>query len=135
VRRDLLLASGIAGLLCALLLGASWALLAVPPVPRDLLPADAVLAQVQSQGGGRSLVVARLGPRQGRQALYEHLTARGWRLRRVNVSPEDEDQIYFRRSVGGHLLEVAIVAQTGQGRSAVTISYSRCVRRLTCSWR
>jgi hypothetical protein len=135
VRRDLLLASGMVALICALLLGAAWALLVASPLPRDLLPPDAVVARVQPQGGGRSLIVARLGPRQGRQDLYAHLTAQGWRLRRVNVLPEDEDQVYFRRSMGGHMLEVAIVAPAGRARGAVAIAYSRCVRRLTCGWR
>jgi hypothetical protein len=124
-----------AGLFCALLLGAAWALLVAPTLPPNLLPADAVVARVQPQGIGRSFVLARLGPRQGRQDLYAHLTAQGWRLRRVNVLPDDEDQIYFRRSMGGHLLEVAIVAPAGRGRGAVTVAYSRCLRRLTCGWR
>jgi hypothetical protein len=135
VRRDLLLASGMAALLCALLLGAARALLVASPLPPDLLPPDAVVVRVQPQGGGRSLVIARLGPRQSRQDLYAYLTAQGWRLRRVNVLPEDEDQVYFRRSMEGHMLEVAIVAPAGRGRGAVTVAYSRCVRRLTCDWR
>lgn len=135
MRRDLLLVSAMAGLICAVLLGGSWALLMSSPVPPDLLPPDATLIQRQAQGGGRSLLLARLGPRQGRHDLYAHLTAHGWRMRRVNVLPDDQDQIYFRRSMGGYLLEVAIVTPTGQGRGAVAITYTRCVRRLTCSWR
>lgn len=135
MRRDLLLASGVAALACALLLGAAWALLAASPLPPDLLPADAVVARVQPQGVGRSLVLARLGPRQGRQHLYAHLTAHGWRLRRVNMLPDDEGQVYFRRSMGDRLLEVAIVAPAGRGRGAVTVEYSRCLRHITCSWR
>jgi hypothetical protein len=135
VRRDLMLASGMAGLFCALLLAAAWGLLVVPPLPRDLLPPDATVAQVRPQGLGRSLVLAQLGPRQGRHDLYAHLTAQGWRLRRVNVLPDDADQIYFRRSMGGYVLEVAIVAPAGQGRGLVAVAYSRCVRHISCSWR
>lgn len=135
VRRDLLLASTMAGLLCALLLAGAWGLLAAPPVPADLLPASATVTQVRRQGFGRSLVLAQLGPRQGRHDLYAHLTARGWRLRRVNQLPDDEDQVYFRRSMGGYMLEVAIVAPAGEGRGVVAVAYSRCVRRVSCSWR
>jgi hypothetical protein len=135
MRRDLLLASGLVGLICALLLGATWALLAAPPVPRDLLPADAALLQVQAQGGGRQLVTARLAPRQGLQTLFKHLTARGWRMRRVNALPDEPVQTYFRRSMAGYLLEVATVTRWGQGRGGVRIAYTRCVRHLTCSWR
>lgn len=132
MRRSLPLAAALAGLLCALLLGAAAAALAAPPAPADLVPPDAALAHVERMGGGRTLVVARLAPRRGLHALHSHLAAGGWRLRRVNALPEDEGQTYFRRSVGGYLLEVAIVTRAAGG-GPVSITYWRCVRHLSCA--
>jgi hypothetical protein len=134
MRRDLLLGWALAALLASLVLGAVWGLLALPALPDDLLPAEATIAQVQSRGASQQ-VTARLAPRQGLQSIYKHLTQRGWNMRRVNLVPEDESRTYFRRSMGGYLLEVAIVERPGAQRDVVTIAYRRCLRHLTCAWR
>lgn len=133
MRRDQLLVAATVVLLCTLLLSAAAALLTRPPVPADLLPPGATLAHTAALGGERQLVVARLGPRQGLHDLYAHLSQRGWRLRRANRMPEDQDQVYVRRSLAGYLLEVAIVTRAAGSGGAVSITYWRCVRHLSCA--
>jgi hypothetical protein len=134
MRRDLLPIAVLAALLCGLALAAAWALLAAPPVPARLLPADAVIAHTQPLAGGRRLVVARLAPRQGLHHLYRHFTEQGWRLGRANLLPEDDQQVYLRRSLGGYVLEVAVVAPAS-GRDGVAVTYLRCLRHVTCGRR
>lgn len=135
MRRRVLLIVGAVALLCGLVASAALALLVAPPVPPNLLPPDAVVAQVERAGAGQRRVFARLAQRGGLHDLHKHLTDNGWRLRRVNVLPEDDGQLYFRRSVGGYLLEVALVEPSGRGRGGVVVTYRRCVRHVTCAWR
>lgn len=135
MRRDYLLPAGLAALLVALLLATSWGLLAAPSLPADLLPSEALVVRVEPLGNGRQRVTARLAPRQSVHDLYTHLVSKGWSMRRVNIMPEDEDQVYLRRSMAGYMLETVIVTRASRDRGLLTVTYARCVRRVNCGWR
>jgi hypothetical protein len=134
MRREIVLPAALAALLLALLLGAAWGLLAPTPAAW-LAPPGATIVRVDQLSLGRERVVMRLGERQNRYDVYEHLSAGGWRLRRLNVTRQDSDQIYFRHSVGGYMLEVALVVQVDDDHHMLTILYQRCLRRITCGIR
>lgn len=133
MRRDYLLIAALAAALLALLAGGA-AVLAGPAVPDDLLPPGATLISVHGRGPGRVVLVAQVAPRQSRHNVYRHLVGAGWRLRRVNVPPEDAVQELFRRRLGGHLIEAVALTRDPRDRRVVTISYYRCLRRVTCGW-
>jgi len=134
MRRDHLLIALLGATIVALLLAGAAALLA-PAAPLDLLPPGATVVRVERRGFARALVIVQMPPRQNRHAVYRHMVNTGWRLRRVNVLPDDPDQNLFRRSFAGNLLEAATLQRDFRDSRTVTIHYFRCVRRLTCWWR
>lgn len=134
MRRDYLLIAALGATLLALLLGGALAL-AGPAVPEGVLPPGAALLSVEGRGPGRVVLVARLAPRQTRHSVYRHLVGAGWRLRRVNVLPDDAAQELFRRGLRGHLFETVALTRDPRDQRTVTIVYYRCLRRVTCGWR
>jgi hypothetical protein len=134
MRREIVLPAALVVLLLALVLGGAWGLLAPSPATW-LIPEGAAILRVEQLGMGRERIVVRMGERQNRYDIYAHLNAGGWRLRRLNSIREETDQVYFRNSLGGYLLEVALVVQADDDRHTLTILYQRCLRRLTCGIR
>lgn len=134
MRRDYLMIAALGTLILAVAIGGVAALLA-PPSPRLLLPAGATLLRVERQGLGRVVVVAHLQPRQNRYTVYQHLVSNGWRLRRVNVLPDDTAQNLFRRSLDGHVLEMVMLSRDQRDHATVTLVYYRCLLQVTCTWR
>ncbi len=134
MRREIVLPAALLALLGAALAWGAWAIL-VPSAPGWLLPAGAIVTQVDQVGLGRQRIAVRMGQRQSRYAIYEHLTRSGWQLRRVNVTREDSDQLFVRRSLADNMLEVALLVPAGTGRDDVIIFYQRCFRQITCGIR
>jgi hypothetical protein len=134
MRREIVLPAALVALLLTMLVGGAWGLLAPTPATW-LAPAGATILRVEQLSMGRERVVMRLAERQNRYDVYEHLSAAGWRLRRSTGIRQETDQVYFRNSMGGYMLEVALVVQADEDRRTLTVLYQRCVRRLTCGIR
>jgi hypothetical protein len=134
MRREIVLPAALAALLLALALGGAWALLA-PSAATWLVPPGATIVRIDQLSLGRERIAVRMGERQNRYDIYEHLNASGWRLRVANGPRQESDQIYFRNSMGGYMLEVAMVVQADEDRHTLMILYQRCLRRITCGIR
>ncbi|NJN18305.1 MAG: hypothetical protein HC822_19630 [Oscillochloris sp.] len=104
-------------------------------MPPGLLPPGATLIKVERRGPGRLAATVVLAERQPANHVHQHFSAAGWRLRRVNVLPDESDQTYIRRSLRGYLFESTLVRRDEDNRRQVTLFYQRCVRRLSCGWR
>jgi hypothetical protein len=133
MRRNVVLLSTLLALIAALLAGLIW--VTVPGPLARLLPAGAVATRVGQVSGGRLRIVARLDENQSHYAVYDHLSARGWTLRQFSGPRQDHDLVYTRSSLGGYLLETAMLVQVDDARRSVTILYQVCVRGLSCGLR
>jgi hypothetical protein len=133
MRREIMLPTALAALLCAMLAVGIWG--ALTPLLAALLPPGAEIIEVQQVGGGRQRILVRLSDRQNRYDLYDHLIKSGWSRRRFGVIREDSDYIYTRSSLRGYVYEMALVVQADDARHTLTILYQRCLRRVTCGIR
>jgi hypothetical protein len=134
MRREIVLPAALAALLLILAVSGTWWLLA-PSSATWLVPPGATIVRVEQLSTGRERIAVRLADRQNRYDVYEHLNADGWRLRQSNGPRQESDQVYFRNSLGGYMLEVAMVVQADDDRHTLMILYQRCLRRVTCGIR
>ena len=133
MKRDRRIIGG-CGLLAALLLLGGVGLLLMPTTAPRILPAGAVVTRIARHGPGRLTLEVQLPQRQSAQSVYGHLTATGWRSRRLNIDRHDDDRTFVRRSARGYMLETVIV-QRHERRGRLTLLYQRCIWRVSCSWR
>jgi hypothetical protein len=131
--RNVVLPAILLALLVALLAGMLW--VSLPGPLAGLLPDGAVATRVGQVSGGRLRIVARLDESQSHYAVYDHLSARGWTQRHFSGPRQEHDQVYTRSSLGGYLVETAMLVQIDDARRSVTILYQICVRGLSCGLR
>jgi hypothetical protein len=134
MRREIVLPTACAALLCAMLAVGVW--FALTPVSlATLLPPGATIMRVEQVGGGRERIAVHLSDRQDRYDVDDHLIKSGWSRRRFGVIREDSDYIYTRSSLRGYVYEMALVVQVDDARHTLTILYQRCLRGVSCGMR